>query len=112
VINFQNLNHQLEQQEYPLTPAEEIIQSVGSFMYATSLDLNMGYLHINLAQPARNILAVVMSFGFYERTNLPMGVMPATDVFQSRMVSVFADMGPNKPVPYIDNILISAGINI
>ncbi len=33
-----------------------------------------------------------------------MGVMPATNIFQSRMVSVFADMG----VPYIDNILISA----
>ena len=109
VINFQNLNHQLEQQEYPLTPAEKIFQLVGSFVYATSLDLNMGYLHINLAQSACNILTVVMSFGFYECTKLPMGVMPATNIFQSRMVSVFADMGPDKPVPYINDILISAG---
>jgi hypothetical protein len=69
----------------------------------------MGYLHINLAQSACNILTVVMSFGFYECTKLPMGVMPATDIFQSRMVSVFADMGPDKPVPYIKDILISAG---
>jgi hypothetical protein len=38
-----------------------------------------------------------------------MGVMQATNIFQSRMVSVFADMGPDKPVPYINNILISAG---
>jgi hypothetical protein len=109
VINFQNLNHQLEQQEYPLMPAEDIFQSDGSFVYATSLDLNMGYLHINLAQLARNILTVVMSFDFYKCRKLPMGVMPATDIFQSRMVSVFADMGPDKPVPYIDNIFISAG---
>jgi hypothetical protein len=50
-----------------------------------------------------------MSYGFYECTKLPMGVMPATDIFQSRMVSVFADMGPDKPVHFIDNILISAG---
>jgi hypothetical protein len=27
------------------------------------------------------------------------------------MVSVFANMGPNKPIPYIDNILISARKN-
>jgi hypothetical protein len=107
VINFQNLNYQLEQQEYPLTPAEEIFQSVGCFVYATSLNLNMGYLHINLAQSARNILTVIMSLGFYKCTKLPMEVMPATDIFQSKMVSVFADMGPNKPVPYIDDILIS-----
>jgi hypothetical protein len=38
-----------------------------------------------------------------------MGVMPVTNIFQSRMVSVFADMGPDKPVPYINDILISAG---
>ncbi len=69
----------------------------------------MGYFHINLAQSARNILTVAMSFGFYKCTKLPMGVMPATDIFQSRMVSVFVDMGLDKPVPYIDNILISAG---
>jgi hypothetical protein len=50
-----------------------------------------------------------MTFGFYKCTKLPMEVMPATDIFQSRMVSVFADMGPDKPVPYIDGILISAG---
>jgi hypothetical protein len=89
-------------------PAEEIFHSVGGFVYATSLDLNMGYLHMKLAQSACNILTVVMSFGFYKCTTLPMGVMPATDIFQSRMVTVFADMGPDKPIPYIDNILISA----
>jgi hypothetical protein len=85
-------SHQLEGQEYPLTLAEEIFQLVGGFVYATSLDLSMGYLHINLAQSARNIFTVVMSFGFYKCTKLQMGVMPATDIFQSRMVSVFADM--------------------
>ena len=85
---------------------------VGSFVYATSLDLNVGYLYINLAQLACNILTVIMSFGFYKCIKLPKGVMPATNIFQSRMVSFFADMGPDKPVHFIDNILISAGINI
>jgi hypothetical protein len=38
-----------------------------------------------------------------------MGVRPATDIFQSRMVSVFADMGLDKPIPYTNNIFISSG---
>jgi hypothetical protein len=109
VIDFQNLYHQLERQEYPLTPVEEIFQSVGSFVHAASINLNMGYLHINLAQYARNILTVALSFGSYECTKLPMVVMLATDIFQSRMVSVFADMGPDKPIPYTNDILIFAG---
>jgi hypothetical protein len=108
VINFWNLNHQLDQQEYPLMRAKEIFPLVGVFVYAISLDLNMGYLHKNLALLARNILTVIMSFGFYECRKLPIGVMLATDIFQSRMVSVFADMGPDKPIPYINNILISS----
>ncbi len=29
-----------------------------------------------------------------------MGVMPATDIFQSRIVSIFANMGPESPIPY------------
>ncbi len=88
--------------------AKEIFPLVGVFVYAISLDLNMGYLHKNLALLARNILTVIMSFGFYECRKLPIGVMLATDIFQSRMVSVFADMGPDKPIPYINNILISS----
>ncbi len=31
--------------------------------------------------------------------------MPATDIFQSRMVSIFVDMGPEKPIPYINDII-------
>jgi hypothetical protein len=49
VINFQSVNNQLEQREYPLTPAEEIFHSIGGFTWATSLNLNMGYLHIRLS---------------------------------------------------------------
>jgi hypothetical protein len=40
------------------------------------------------------------AFGFYSCTVLPMGVMPATDIFQSRIVSIFTDMGPELPIPY------------
>jgi hypothetical protein len=36
---------------------------------------------------------------------LPMGVMPASDLFQARMVHLFAEMGERQPFPYIDDIL-------
>ncbi len=100
VISFQSVNNQLERREYPLTPAKEIFHSIGGFTWATSLDLNIGYLHIRLSQTSQELLTIVMPFGFYSCTVLPMGVMPATDIFQSRIVYIFADMGPELPIPY------------
>jgi hypothetical protein len=65
----------------------------------------MGYLHIRLSQASQVLLTIVMPFGFYSCLVLLMGVIPATDIFQSRMVSIFADMGSEKPVPYINDII-------
>jgi hypothetical protein len=50
-------------------------------------------------------LTTVMPFGAYECLTLPMGVMPASDLFQARMVQIFAEMDERRPFPYIDNIL-------
>jgi hypothetical protein len=49
------------------------------------------------------VLTVVTTFG------LPMGVKPATDIFQARMVSVFMSMPKNRPKPYIDDIFHGKG---
>jgi hypothetical protein len=38
-----------------------------------------------------------------------MGIRPATDIFQSRMVSIFQPMKANKPNPYIDDIFHGKG---
>jgi hypothetical protein len=46
-----------------------------------------------------------MPFGAFECLLLPMGVMPLSDFFQAHMVHLFANMGEQRPYPYIDNIL-------
>ena len=47
----------------------------------------------------------MMPFGAFECLTLPMGVMPALDLFQARMVHTFAGMGDQRQFPYIDDIL-------
>jgi hypothetical protein len=47
----------------------------------------------------------MMPFGAFECLTLPMGVMPASDLFHARMVNTFAEMGDQCSFPYIDNIL-------
>ena len=65
----------------------------------------MGYPSIPLNNDARKNLTIVMPFEAYECLTLPMGVMPASDLFQARMVHIFADMNKQRPFPYIDDIL-------
>merc|ERR1711966_187007 len=39
----------------------------------------------------------------------PQGVKPATDIFQARMVGIFASMQMNRPCPYLDDIFHHKG---
>ena len=56
VIDFRRLNANLVRQEYPLSTTEEILTSVHGFSFATSLDLNMGYLSIQVNDATWEIL--------------------------------------------------------
>jgi hypothetical protein len=75
------INSNLAQKEYPLSMTEEILTSVKGFLYATSLDLNMGYPLIPLNDVAQRILNIIMPFNMLQCLTLSIGVMPATDLF-------------------------------
>ena len=74
------------------------------FNWATGMDLNMGYLSMPLDDLAKEVTTIITQWGLYEHQVLPQGVMPATDIFQHRMCSLFADM-ENPPRVYIDDSL-------
>jgi hypothetical protein len=69
----------------------------------------MGYLSIPLTEQTQKLLTIVTTFGFFECCVLPMGIKPATDIFQSRMVGIFQPMQENRPNPYIDDIFHGKG---
>ena len=108
-MDFRQLNKVLERKEYPLPTIDEIFTDIRGFIFASVIDLNMGYLSIPLTKETREILTIVTTFGFFECCVLPMGIKPATDIFQSRMVGVFQPMTKNKPNPYIDDIFHGKG---
>ena len=76
---------------------KEILQSIGGFQYATSLDYNMGYMALKLCPRSRKILHIIMPFGLFECLVLPQGVKPATDIFQARIMALFTPMWDLTP---------------
>ena len=73
------------------------------FKYATSLDLNMGYYHIELTPQSKQLCTIVLPFGKYEYQRLPMGLCNSPDIFQERMSELFS--GFKHVRAYIDDLL-------
>ena len=74
------------------------------FQYASALDLNMGYYHIHLTPAACRLCTIVLPWGKYEYTRLPMGVNCAPDIFQERINDLFQGMEYVRA--YLDDLLI------
>jgi len=64
---------------------QDMLLRLEGFQYATSLDLNHGYYHIELSPFSRQLCTIVLPWGKYEYTRLPMGVSCAPDIFQEEM---------------------------
>ena len=62
------------------------------FQFATSLDLNMGYYHIELSPRSRELCTLVLPWGKYKYLRLPMGLCNSPDIFQEKMSSLMEDL--------------------
>ena len=59
------------------------------FTYASSLDLNMGYYHIELSPGSKQLYTIVLPWGKYYYQNLPIGVCNSPDIFQENISKLF-----------------------
>ena len=76
------------------------------FQYATTLDLNMGYYHIELSPFSKRLCTNVMPFSKYEYQRLPMGLCNSPDIFQECMYEIFSDLEYVRV--YIDDLLVTS----
>ena len=74
------------------------------FKYGTSLDLNMGYYHIELDPKAKELCTIVLPWGKYEYQRLPMGLCNSPDIFQEKMSNLMYDLEYVRT--YIDDLLV------
>ena len=73
------------------------------FKCATSLDLNMGYYHLELSERSKELCTIVLPFGKFEHQRTPMGLCNSPDVFQEKMNELFD--GLDFVRAYIDDLL-------
>ena len=74
------------------------------FTYASAIDLNMGYYHLELDAHTMEICTVVFPWGKYRYRRLPTGAAYAPDIFQARMGVLFSELESVRV--YIDDLLV------
>jgi hypothetical protein len=58
VSDFRRLNALLKRHSFPIPNIGDIIRSMEGFVFATALDLNMGYYHIKLDADAQKLYTI------------------------------------------------------
>ena len=89
---------------FTIPKIQDMLQKLEGFMWATSLDLNMGYYHILLTPNASRLGTVVLPWGKYEYLRLPMGLCNSPDIFQEKMSELMVRL--DFAQAYLDNLLL------
>ena len=82
----------IKRKPYPIPKIQDLLMKLEGFQYATSLDRNMGYYHIELSPQSKRLCTIVLPWGKYEYQKLPMGLCKSPDIFQERMNSLLQDL--------------------
>ena len=102
VSYLRKLNACLKRDPFPLPIIEDVIWKMNGFTFATCLDLNRGYHHFILDEKYRKFGGIILPWGRYAYRCMLQGLIPATDIFQSKMMHIF---GPFEDViVYVDNM--------
>ena len=101
--DFRELNKRIRRSPYPIPKVQDMLLELEGFRYATAIDLNMGYYNILLTPKSSRLCTIVLPWGKYSYTSLPMGLASSPDIFQEKMNNLFA--GLQHVRCYIDDIL-------
>ena len=104
LADLRELNKRIKRKPFPLPKIQDMLLKLEGFMFATSLDLNMGYYHILLSPESRRLCTIVLPWGKYEYLRLPMGLCNSPDIFQEKMSQLMK--GLRFCQAYIDDLLV------
>ena len=102
--DLRELNKRIIRKPYPLPKIATVLQELEGFMYATALDLNMGYYTLRLSLATSEMCTIIFPWGKYSYQRLPMGASNAPDVFQAKMGTLFQALEYVRA--YLDDLLI------
>ena len=72
ISDFREVKKITSRQPYTVPKIQYLLLQLEGFKYGTSLDLSMGYYHINLGKKSKDFCTIITQWGKYEYQILPM----------------------------------------
>jgi hypothetical protein len=102
ISDFSELNKRIKW-PYPTPKIQDLLLRLEGFTFGTSLDLNMGYYHIELGTLTKEMCTIITPWGKYEYQRLLIGLCNASDIFQEKMSQLLSDFDLVRV--YLDDII-------
>ena len=81
LMDFRKLNAMLICKPHPLPKISDLLQKLTGFLWASTLDLSMGYYHVPINKSSQKLCMMVVPWGKYRYLWLPMGIKNSPDIF-------------------------------
>ena len=91
-LDPRDLNGALEREPYHTCSIDEITAKLQGMTVCTIVDFKKGYWMVLLHPDSRKLTCMALPFGRFQWTRLPMGMVVAQDIFQSKLDSIFIGM--------------------
>lgn len=104
-VDFRKLNEVCENEAYGLPNLTEILDSLGSSKYFSTLDLAQGYLQIKIDEQDIHKTAFSSKSGHYEFLRMPFGLSSAPATFSRAMRAVLTGL-EEMCTAYLDDIVV------
>ena len=104
ISDFCKLNKCIEHKPFPIPKIQDLLLKLEGFQHTMSLNLNMGYYHIELMPFSKRLCTIVMPWGKHKYQHLPMGLCNSPNIFQECMFELFSDL--EYVQAYINDLLV------
>ena len=91
-LDPRDLNEAFERVPYHTCSVDEITEKLQDMTFFTIVDFKKGYWMVVLHPASRKLTCMVLPFGRFQWTQLPMSTVVAQDIFQSKLDSIFIGM--------------------
>ena len=91
-LDPRDLNKTLEREPYHTHSVDEITAKLQGMTVFTIVDFKKGYWMVALHPESRKLTCIMLPFGRFQWTRLPMGTVVAQIIFQSKLDSIFIGM--------------------
>ena len=91
-LDPRDLNEAFEREPYHISCVDEITAKLQGMTVFPIVDFKKGYRMVVLHPESRKLTCMVLSFGRFQWTRLPMGTVVAQEIFQSKLDSIFIGM--------------------